>query len=285
MRTTTPLRYPGGKAVLAGAFERLLDANKLAGPAFAEPYAGAAGASIELLLRERVPRIYINDLDYRVYCFWWAVLNRTEEFIALVRTVPLSIPEWKSQRDVYRAPRSHPRLRVGFAMFFLNRTNRSGIVVNGGPIGGLKQKSEWGIDARFSRPALAHRIERIAAYRERISVSNEDALVFARRLDRELKGEEHFLYLDPPYYAQGARLYLSRYTDKDHGQVARFLTNRESPHWALTYDNVSAIRRLYEECRIRKWHVRYTAQERRTASELFIASRELDLPRGLLTAV
>jgi DNA adenine methylase len=69
---------------------------------------------------------------------------------------------------------------LGFAAFFLNRTNRSGII-NGGAIGGEKQTGEWGIDARFNKPELIHRIQRIGRYASRIRLYQMDALDFTNR--------------------------------------------------------------------------------------------------------
>src|SRR5260370_24096698 len=99
---------------------------------------------------------------------WWAALRRTDEFLKRINSVPLSIREWKGQRDIYRNFRKYKRFEVGFATFSLNRTNRSGILISGGEIGGSKQTGKWGIDAHFCRSTLMARVERIAAYQERI---------------------------------------------------------------------------------------------------------------------
>lgn len=285
MRTITPLRYPGGKACLAPALTAVMDANNLDWPVMAEPYAGAAGASLELLFAERVRSILINDLDYRIYSFWWAALNHTDEFIKRIDSVSLSIREWKRQRDVYRNPRKHRRFDVGFATFYLNRTNRSGILINGGPIGGIKQKGTWKLNARFTRETLIDRVERIVAYRERIVISNLDALRFIRQLERDYADTPLFIYLDPPYYEKGADLYLSNYEHEDHVAVGKALRGCKHRHWALTYDDVPAIRKIYSGCRVRPFNLRYTAQRRRQGEELFIVPKKLILPPRLLSAV
>ena len=173
----------------------------------AEPYAGAAGALLELLFSERVKSILINDLDYCIYAFWWAALNHTEKFIERINSVSLSIPEWKRQRYIYRNPHKHKRFEVGFATFYLNRTNRSGILINDGPIGGIAQCGEWRLDVRFTRSTLVDRVERIAAYRDRIVISNLDALTFVKQIVKSHRDNELFIYLlDPPYYEKGADL-------------------------------------------------------------------------------
>lgn len=50
---------------------------------------------------------------------------------------------------------------LGFATFYLNRTNRSGII-KGGVIGGVEQSGSWRMNARFNRDDLAKRIRKIA---------------------------------------------------------------------------------------------------------------------------
>jgi DNA adenine methylase len=251
----------------------------------AEPYAGAAGASLRMLFSEHVDSILINDLDYRIFSFWWSVLNRTAELVHKIKSIPLTIREWKHQRDIYRNARKHKRFDVGFATFYLNRTNHSGILVNGGPIGGIKQTGKWGIDARFTRPTLLDRIERIAAYQERIAISNLDALTFIRRLETEFTNKQLFIYLDPPYYEKGADLYMSTYGHADHVAVAKALRECKHTHWAVTYDNVPAIRRIYAAFKRIPFTLPYTAHRRRQGAELLIVPKKLVVPPKLLHAI
>src|SRR5262249_9163996 len=147
--------------------------------------------------------------------------------------------EWKRQREVCRKPDAHSLLEVGFAFFFLNRTNRSG-VLNGGPIGGLDQTGSYTIDVRFNKKELRRRIERIGLYRERIGVSGSDAVTLLRaKASTRWNDGRTFVYLDPPYYAQGQRLYSSYFKDKDHRRLARFLNSQCGFRWVVSYDDAS----------------------------------------------
>ncbi len=251
MRHISPLRYPGGKAGLAPTLGALFRSNGLNRPTLAEPYAGGAGASLELLFAQRI------------------------------KSVPLSILEWHKQREVYRNARRHKRFDVGFATFYLNRTNRSGILVDGGPIGGIKQRGKWRLSARFNRAELIRRVERISAYRERISVSNLDALVFIHQLREKTGGDSLFFYLDPPYYEKGAELYLSNYAHSDHVAIGAALRSSNLSHWALTYDDVQAIRKIYANCKLRPFRLRYTASSFREGRELLIVPKSLLVPDSL----
>src|SRR5687768_6293734 len=105
-------------------------------PDYAEPYAGGAGAALQLLFEEHVDRITINDADSRVFSFWRAVVDHNGRFVDELTKVPVTVREWWRQKEVYEARDLRRPFQLGFATFFLNRTNRSGIIHNGGPIGG-----------------------------------------------------------------------------------------------------------------------------------------------------
>src|SRR5438309_1499300 len=98
----SPLRYPGGKAVLANVLGRVIALNNMQDCIYAEPYAGGAGAALALLFGEHVSKVLINDADPCVYAFWHAVLNQPTKFIDLVEETPVTMNVWKAQREVYR---------------------------------------------------------------------------------------------------------------------------------------------------------------------------------------
>jgi DNA adenine methylase len=278
MLRQTPLRYPGGKARLGPFFGNLIRSNGLSDKAYVEPFAGGAGVAIYLLLGEFVNSIYINDLDQSVHAFWQSILGHTEEFCDLVRSVPLTAQEWYRQKAILASGlRSSNTLRLGFATFYLNRTNRSGIL-NGGMIGGKRQTGEWKLDARFNRTQLVQRISRISRYRQRIYLSNEDALSFLKRLSPKL-GNKTLLYLDPPYYMKGQRLYTNFYRHEDHRSISRFLTSIEFP-WVVSYDNHPVIHSLYSGFRRSRYSLEYTARAWRKGSEVMFFSKNLIVPKS-----
>lgn len=73
------------------------------------------------------------------------------------------------QKAVQQEKEQAELLDLAFSTFFLNRTNRSGII-KGGVIGGKEQTGEWKMDVRFNKADLIKRIEKIALYRDRISL-------------------------------------------------------------------------------------------------------------------
>jgi DNA adenine methylase len=274
----SPLRYPGGKQILARVLAHVIRLNGREGGVYVEPYAGGAGAALSLLFGEHVKRIVINDADSRIYAFWDAVLHKTERFLRLLRDTPLTVDEWKSQRLIYQSSGRHSSLRVGFATFYLNRCNRSGIIGNGGLIGGLKQTGKWKIDARFNRQDLSRRVERIAHYRERIGLHNADAETFLKsQLRNPSWVDRAFVYLDPPYYAKGSQLYLNYYTEEDHARFAAHLDGARF-NWIMSYDNVRPIRDLYSSYRLVEFNLGYSARRWRIGRELLIMPRHVRFP-------
>jgi DNA adenine methylase len=272
---TSPLRYPGGKACLIGPVSRIIKLNKLEHGHYAEPYAGGCGLALALLYGGFVSDIHINDVDCSIWAFWSVVLNRTEEFIDLMEKTPVTLREWRRQRRVLRNPNANT-LELAFAAFFLNRTNRSGIIKNAGVIGGLDQKGDYPIDCRFTKDELARRIRRVRKYRSRIHLHRKDAIAFIDHVEKNLP-RETFLCIDPPYFHKGSSLYMSFYKRKDHETVADRILKLKSP-WILTYDYCDEIHDLYTARRQFHFSLNYSAQTKRVGSELLIASKGLRMP-------
>ena len=275
MKIASPLRYPGGKSAMAGLLTQIRRLNELGNRAIAEPFAGGAGASLKLLYNEETPSIYINDADPAIHDFWWAVLNRPNAFVDMISNIPVSIAEWRRQRGIYRSRKSMARIRRGFATFYLNRCNRSGIIMNGGPIGGLEQSGKWKLNARFNKSELQRRCEKLAEYSDRIQVSRQDGLEFIDSLD---ENSVHFL-IDPPYFEKGKTLYLNALDETYHIALATKLRSMKRAAWILTYDDCPEIRCLYSEwATIRPFSLRYVAAERRIGKEVLIAPKWMRLP-------
>ena len=266
--TLSPLRYPGGKASLAGFFADLICELGLSRGTYVEPYAGGVGAGIALLRENLVEELVINDFDPAVHAFWRSVTENTSEFIELVTRTPLDVEEWKRQRAVYRAARTDDHLALGFAFFYLNRTNRSG-VLTGGVIGGLAQTGNYKIDARFNRNTLIDRIVAIGELADRITVSSRDG----RSVIRDYAPRpDVFMYIDPPYVQAGSRLYLNAFEGRDHAALADVVNRVDQAHWLMTYDIDPSIERLYAEHFQTRYELNYSARNYVMSDELLIAS-------------
>lgn len=270
----SPLRYPGGKAALKRFLGELILLNNLEGCTYYEPFCGGAGAGLNLLFDGLVEKIIINDADPAVYAFWTAILEHTDDFIKKIETIPLSIEEWNRQKEIYGT--CNDTLPLGFAFFYLNRCARSGIVKNGGPIGGYAQSGKYTINVRFNREGLKHRIRRILGCSKRIKVYGLDAEEFIDTVIKKDKGKR-FAFFDPPYVLKGGLLYLNRYTAGDHALLAEKIGNLDIP-WVLTYDSTDEIRRLYRGFSYTEIPVRYSAARVRSERELLFVSDGMRVP-------
>jgi DNA adenine methylase len=281
MRINSPLRYPGGKASLATFLADVIDLNDLRGCKYYEPYAGGAGAALNLLLRDVVSELYLNDADKRLYAFWISVLNNSERFVDRIQSTPLTIEEWRHQYTICANPETHNMMEIGFAAFYMNRCNRSGVLTGAGPIGGYGQKGKWRMDVRFNREELSLRILALARFKKRIHVTCQDAVLFLKsQLPRGQGRRNVFVYLDPPYVNNGQRLYLNAYKPEDHGDLAQYLAAQRLLHWVVSYDDSNLIRDLYNENRIMLLPIQYSLQVKRAANELVITPRGLTVPKA-----
>ncbi len=266
--TLSPLRYPGGKAALAGFFGDIIETLGIDHPRYVEPYAGGAGAGVALLRQGIVEHLVVNDIDPAVYAFWRSVVDENANLVELVESTPLTIDEWQKQRKIYRAGNQGDLLRLGFAFFFLNRTNRSGIL-NAGVIGGQRQEGTYKIDARFNRTTLIERLTAIGALADRITVTDLDGRTVIQQYAQD---ESAFMYIDPPYVQAGSQLYLNAFDGRDHKALAAVVNAVEGAHWLMTYDTAPLIENLYREqfqCRL---ELAYSARYPGQAEELLVAS-------------
>lgn len=241
---------------------------------YAEPYAGGASVALSLLYNEFASVIHINDLDRSIYAFWRAAVDETEALCALIADCDVSMEEWERQQRVQAASDSSV-LELAFSTFFLNRTNRSGIIT-AGVIGGKSQDGNWKLDARFNKSDLISRIEKIGRFRERIEVYNLDCIEFIDEVLPCLPSDT-FLYLDPPYYEKGAELYENHYEHDDHSSISLRMAELDNP-WIVSYDNVEQISRIYAAFTSIEYGISYSAQQRYRGSEIMFASDGLSFP-------
>jgi DNA adenine methylase len=243
---------------------------------YAEPYAGGAGLALSLLVGGHVSDIHINDIDPAIWAFWHCVLHDTDAIVHRIQRTPVTIKEWRKQRRIHQKRDASDWLSLGFSAFFLNRTNRSGVIKDGGVIGGLKQTGPYKIDCRFNRDDLSRRIMRIAKYKDRIHLSNLDALKFLIRSERRLPSRSlHFI--DPPYFGKGSELYTNFYRPADHAALADKIIEFDRS-WIVTYDDALEIRRLYRDRRQYQFNINYSLHDKRVGTELLIASKGIRIP-------
>lgn len=269
----SPLRYPGGKNKLARFIALICEKNRVTGH-YVEPYAGGAAVSLYLLLNGYVKEITINDLDRSVYAFWYSILHHTRKFCNRVEQTEVTLENWDRCKKIQGKKEKASLFELGFSTFFLNRTNRSGII-NGGMIGGRNQNGEYKIDCRFNKEELIDRIKRISKHKNQIQLYNLDALKLIKKIKKKVAIGNTIFYFDPPYYLKGPSLYMDHYETDDHKIVAREIKAIKKAKWIVSYDNVPAIKKFYNGFKKKKYSLFHTAYSKRKSEEVLFFSNNL----------
>ena len=187
----------------------------------------------------------------------------------------MTMDAWNAEREVQRHKEDAGLLELGFSTFYLNRTNRSGIL-NGGVIGGKEQTGEYKMDARYNKADLITRIEHVAGYADLIDLTGMDAIDLLKRYKRT-PAPKTFCYLDPPYYVKGRDLYLNYYNNDDHRSIAETIKKYKGK-WMVSYDAVDFIKKLYSDYRQKEYYLSYSAGIPSKGLELMVYSDGLVLP-------
>ncbi len=272
----SPLRYPGGKSKIAPLIRLIIEKTGSSDITYIEPFAGGAGVALSLLIEGVVDQVVINDYDKAIYSFWRALKEAPQELIDLIEHTPLTIDEWKHQKDIYSTQNKRYSVELGFAAFYLNRTNRSGIL-SAGPIGGYNQTGNYGMDARFNRDALIGRIQEIAKYKSQIVVYNKEIRSFISGVIPKYQANA-FVYFDPPYFENGQRLYKNFFSPTDHTDIALSIINGVNCPWVITYDDVPELRGIYSNYVQRRYNLNYSAANKGKGSEIIIFKDSYLLP-------
>ena len=276
MKNISPLRYQGGKCQIYDYVRELVVANN--STTYIEPYMGGMGIALKLLFNNDGEKIMVNDFDKAIYAFWYSVLNYTEQLIKKIETTPVTIEEWKIQRDIQNnKDNCEDLLSLGFSTLFLNRTNRSGII-KAGVIGGLKQDGDYKLDCRFNREKIIEKITLIASLKKRIKLYNMDAEKFIRLNISRTKNS--FTFFDPPYYKKGPGLYTNFYNHENHLSLAqsikKYMSNK---NWILTYDVSDEIFKMYSNLRNEKYYLNYSVTKPSKGIEYIFYSKQLIIPK------
>ncbi|CAD7288255.1 DNA adenine methylase [Campylobacter suis] len=274
MAYLSPLRYPGGKSKLTDFVYNTIKINNIKNPIYCEPFCGGSGVAINLLLKNKVDKIILNDYDIAIYSFWKAVLDDTKKLGQKIISTPITIQEREKQKQIYKelSSKKEYSIDLAFATLFLNRTSISGII-KGGVIGGKEQKGKYKIDARFNKEKVLEKINNISNLKEKIELFNIDCNAF---IDVYLKNHVNknslFIFFDPPYYKQGKNLYTNFFNHEDHQILGTAIKKLDDLLWILTYDNAPEIYNIYKDYSPKKYKLQYSAKNKIKETELFFSS-------------
>ena len=240
----SPLRYPGGKTRVAKLFAPYF-------PEHAEYREIFAGGAAIFFFKPRARKSWLNDLHPGLYALWRTLRDDFDAFAETCREQNGDRRKlfnyWAFDRtDLMTARRGDHLLERAVQYYYLNRTVWGGRVVFD-----PKRKSRL----YFSNPEGWSRLDKKLAHLRQVSAKLQGVKITRWGYDKCLAGAtaDSFIYADPPYYRESLghptdQLYDRSFTVADHEKVAEQL-NGTPAKVMVSYENCSAVRRLYRDWR------------------------------------
>lgn len=218
-------RYPGGKARIAKQIASFFENPEMT--AYAEVFCGGASVAIEVAKNNKNAHILLNDINPRVCAFWTELVTNPESLADEVRNYVPTVEDYVSRKNNLDA----------MSTLIINRCSHSGR--GGGPIGGMTQKGEWLISARWNNKRLSDEILEVGKLLQgRCEIQSIDAPTLISDLDDCFN-----IYLDPPYVKAGPKLYEFYFREEDHQRLSEVLNKKDN--WVLSYDDDEQIKKCY----------------------------------------
>lgn len=234
------IRYPGSKDRHLAFLREYIDPMASRTRSVVEPFAGTASITFDLLRRGIVDRYQINDIDESMAALWRIVRDNPAGLVSLVEGYTPAVDDFYEFRE-------HPGetdMERAFRKVVLHQISYSGLgAAAGSPIGGRAQQSAYTVDCRWSPRRLVKGIGECHAL-----LSSRPGLITSGSWETVVDGaisDGSFIYLDPPYIDQGAKLYANG--SMDHRALAERLNASDHKDWLISYDNAEDVASLYGE--------------------------------------
>jgi DNA adenine methylase len=207
------------------------------------------GGSVSLVLKQTRlhVKVWINDLNYDLVCFWKTLRDHPDELIKELKRIKSVFKDGRSLFEEFSCQEGGSEFERAVRFFVLNRISFSGTTFSGG-------FSQQAFEKRFTESSI-ERLRKAAEIIQDFKITYGD---YERLLFEE--GEGVFIFLDPPYYSTtNSRLYGKRgnlHLSFDHQKFAENM--RKCKHlWLITYDDCEEVRRLFGFASIYSWELQY----------------------------
>lgn len=283
----SPLRYPGSKKKLVPYLHSILQHNEFHPNVLVEPFVGGGSVVLHFLKNRIVEKAIIADGDRLISSFWHVVFSNPTYLINFIRRVKIHLDNFYAYKAIAKRAEDYDELKLAEACIFLNRTSFSGILTDqAGPLGGIKQNSQYKITCRFNRARIVEKIRHMSVFKRKVIVlpyAWEDTIKYAERWTAKRKRLNRVLfYFDPPFYKKADDLYRKYFTGEEHEHLCERILSLKYK-WILSYDNVPQIKRMYCRNVNVRMHVEMpysiNLDARRFEKELIITP--LSLPRPI----
>jgi DNA adenine methylase len=256
-------RYPGGKGKISCHIVRRLDQLLEKNYQYREPFFGGGSIGLQIINNPNIKNIWINDRDIGIAYLWTAVIQHPEELKERILDFKPTVDSFFQFRNELINNHSEDVIDFAFKKLAIQQISYSGLgVKSGGPLGGVKQKSNYKIDCRWSPSYICGKIDFLHRKFKEKTIHRESCTSFDFVNLIEDETFRSLLYLDPPYYVKGNELYQYGFSEDDHARLSDVL--KKTKHaWLLSYDDCPQIRELYKWATIETLDVTYniTAQK------------------------
>lgn len=248
-------RYPGGKSKTKDdIIRRIIDTSDKKTSEYRDPFFGSGTIGIDyLMFNTDIYTVWLNDKDFGISCLWTSVIKEPNQLKNLVMAYKPTVKSFKRFRyDLLHPDEDKPvdKVMTAFQKLVIHQVTQGGYGTKKKvPIGGLLQNRKEKITARWCPSMLCKNIDRLYKRFSKLDVKNRECTnldfeeVIINYRDRMI------IYLDPPDYTRGNKMYQQGFTKEDHVRLANILKGLKSK-WVLSYDNCPEIRELYSGCKI-----------------------------------
>lgn len=257
----SPLRYPGGKSKIIDFLSGQFRKDQI--HTFVEVFAGGASVGLSLLQAGVIQHLVLNDTDPGVYGFWKTVKSEPETLLTRLAGEDPSLDDFRRAQEVLDHPEGRNLNELAWSELICNRLGYSGIT-KAGPLGGWNATQQQ-LLARWNAEALSKRIRMIHNMSRRIEVTRLDAKDILEQ--SAYWDQRSTCFVDPPYVAQGERLYRESFTQEDHEDLAWMLNSLyqgfPGADIIITYDDCELIRSLYPYAEVMEIGRNYSCSTKR----------------------
>ncbi|MBQ6208785.1 MAG: DNA adenine methylase [Prevotella sp.] len=227
----SPFRYPGGKTWLVPTARKWF-AQAHVGSHLIEPFAGGGIISLTAIAEHFFSHAVMVEMDDDIAATWQTILSddcqwmieRIASFHVTIENVNEAISHSKEGTK-----------ELAFSTIVRNRTNHGGILAKGS--GHIKTgENGRGLSSRWYAGTLIKRIREINKMRHCFTFIHGDAFEV---MERCLKDEDAFFFIDPPYTVAGRRLYT--HYEVDHHRIFELVSQMRGC-FLLTYDDTPEVR-------------------------------------------
>jgi DNA adenine methylase len=249
------MRYPGGKSFIANKiltyFNKFINTNTQ----FVDVFAGGLTMTIKFAKHfQQVNKYWINDKDPGMASIWSSYISCPDNLITQINLIKPEVQTFfKFQKELSSLKEmptnTNELLEIAAKKIMIHQCSYSGLGLKGGVQGGHEQNKKDKITTNWNPKYQAKKINEFQTLFAGKSFFENKCTCLDFESVIEYDAPDDLLYLDPPYFEKGKKLYFYYFDESAHIRLANALKNT-SKNWILSYDDCEFIKNLYSWAKI-----------------------------------